>query len=289
MSSAGPLILLPPSEGKATGGDGPPWADGTLSWPALDPRRLTVAKALRAAMRKPIAARSKLLGVKGDALAEETATNLDVLVAPTMPAIERYTGVLYDELAASTLPTAVRRRFDDQVVIFSGLWGIVRPGDPIPDYKLKMGASVGRPGKLSTWWRSPISEALAVEVADRVVWDLLPNEHRGAWRPGRDGGPRPRRIVSVRFLDEQEPPPRSARGRRAPDGDLVAVAHWNKLLKGSLVRYVVATQLTDVEGLAELDHPRGYRYRPDLTTTDGDRLVVNMVRPFEGDSSRLDR
>jgi hypothetical protein len=34
-----------------------------------------------------------------------------------------------------------------------GLWGVVAPRDPIPDYKLKMGASIGRLGKLSTWWR----------------------------------------------------------------------------------------------------------------------------------------
>ena len=37
---------------------------------------------------------------------------------------------------------SVRRGVDRQVVIFSGLWGAVRPTDQIPDYKLKMGAAL---------------------------------------------------------------------------------------------------------------------------------------------------
>jgi cytoplasmic iron level regulating protein YaaA (DUF328/UPF0246 family) len=277
MSAAVPLILLPPSEGKAIGGTGPVWTAGAGSWSQLDSRRLSVAKALRAAMRKPVASRAKLLGVKGEALAVATATNLGVLDGPTMPAIERYTGVLYDELAASTLPAAVRRRLEGQVVIFSGLLGVVRPTDPIPDYKLKMGAAVGRPGKLSTWWRGPVSDALAPEATGRVVWDLLPNEHRAAWSPAPVGSTDgPVQIVSTRFLDEVAPE------RAGGTPSLVAVAHWNKLLKGSLVRHILTTQLTDVDGLVDFDHPRGYRYRPDLTENEGTLTRVAFVRPIEG-------
>ncbi len=284
MSSAGPLILLPPSEGKAPGGDGPAWTPGSGAWPELDARRSTVVKALQAAMRKPVAARSKLLGVKGDALVAATATNLSVLDTATMPAIDRYTGVLYDELDASSLSKIVRRRFDEQVVIFSGLWGIVRPGDPIPDYKLKMGASIGRPGKLSTWWRAAVTDALAPCTANRVVWDLLPNEHRAAWAPPvNPTTSAPTHIVSVRFLDEQQP---TTGGK---SGELIAVAHWNKLLKGSLVRHIVAAQLDDPEGLADLAHPRGYVLRPELTQIEGNRTLVSMVLPYDRADDRDNR
>ncbi len=63
--------------------------------------------------------------------------------------------------------------------------------------------------------------------------------------------------------------------------DLVAVSHWNKLLKGALVRHVLAHQLTEVEGLADFDHPLGYRYAPDLTeeADDGIRVLVSFVKP----------
>src|SRR3546814_15244212 len=60
--------------------------------------------------------------------------------ALTMPAIERYTGVLYGELDWASLPRAARGRGADQVRIVSGLWGLVAPLDPIPPYKLKLSA-----------------------------------------------------------------------------------------------------------------------------------------------------
>ena len=40
------VILIPPSEGKATGGDGPPYEAGTLVFPELDVRRAQVLRAL---------------------------------------------------------------------------------------------------------------------------------------------------------------------------------------------------------------------------------------------------
>ena len=169
--------------------------------------------------------------------------------------------MLYEELDPASLPIAQRRRLDAQVRIFSGLWGIVGPADPIPDYKLKMGATLprlSRPARrLSAWWRPAITAALAPEVADRVVWDLLPGEHRAAWAPCVTVGDPDavRRIVSVRFCDEVVRHGRS---------ELVTVSHWNKLLKGALVRHVLTHQLTEVEGLVEFDHPLGYRYAPEL-------------------------
>ncbi|MEP7059188.1 MAG: peroxide stress protein YaaA, partial [Actinomycetota bacterium] len=159
-----PLILLPPSEGKAAGGDGSAWAPKTLTL-GLDPERETVLGALRAAMRGPEAARSRLLGVKGTALAAATAADRSARVAPTLPAIERYTGVLYDALDHKSLSATHRKRLDASVLIFSGLWGALAPSDPIPDYKLKMGAALPRLGKLSGWWRDDLSATVAERAA----------------------------------------------------------------------------------------------------------------------------
>jgi hypothetical protein len=79
-------------------------------------------------------------------------------------------------------------------------------------------------------------------------------------------------VITVRFFDTVH------RGGRA---ELVAVAHWNKLLKGALVAHVAAGQLTDVAALADFDHPLGYRFAPDLTTVgpDGISIAVSLVKP----------
>jgi cytoplasmic iron level regulating protein YaaA (DUF328/UPF0246 family) len=242
-----PLILLPPSEGKAPGGDGPAWSPGTMAVD-LDERRAQVIDALARAMRGSEAARGKLLGVKGKALAASTTADAGIRSAPTLPAIRRYTGVLYDALDAGTLKAAERRSLDGSVLIVSGLWGLVAPADPIPDYRLKMGASLGRLGVLSTWWRDDLSAALAERASGRPVWNLLPNEHAAAWRPTE-----PLLQWSVKFLE------------RRPDGTLSAVSHWNKFLKGALVRHLVAHPDADPDDLAEWDHPAGFRLDPART------------------------
>jgi cytoplasmic iron level regulating protein YaaA (DUF328/UPF0246 family) len=259
-----PLVLLPPSEGKAPGGGGPPWPEGTRRFGELDAARREVAAALRRAMRGDRPAAVRLLGVGAVAAEAAIHANLAVDHAPTRPAIERYTGVLYDALAYTDLPSKLRRRVDAQVVIVSALWGAVAPRDPLPDYKLKMGATLPGLGRLSTWWRPRLSPVLD-ELADgRVVWNLLPNEHAATWKPSG----RAPTTVTVRFLDDV------ARNDRR---ELVTVSHWNKLLKGALVRYVLEHQVQDPGALVRFTHPQGYTYRPELTAARGDALDVAMV------------
>ena len=224
-------------------------------------------------MRKPVAARSKLLGVKGDALKTATAVNLETSrrTSATRPAVERYTGVLYDALDYSSLAANDRRRFDQQVVICSGLWGVVSPRDLIPDYKLKMGATLAGLGRLSAWWREPLCDAMEPVMSGRVVWNLLPNEHAASLEPLLEST-KPRTVITVQFLDEVE---------RGGATTLVRVNHWNKLLKGALVRHVVHHQVIDPPALEQFVHPLGYRFEPDLTEVADRGMSITLVKRLE--------
>lgn len=170
--------------------------------------------------------------------------------AATLPAMERYTGVLYRELSWATLPAAARRRGESQVRTVSGLWGLTAPADLIPPYRLKMSASLEGHGRLSTWWRPRLTAVLAPLTAGALVWDLLPIEHEAAmdW-----AGCSPARRVTVRFVD--------AEGR--------TVSHWNKLLKGSLVRWLLTEQPTGPEALADFRHPLGHRFDEQASSLGG--------------------
>lgn len=251
-----PLILLPPSEGKAAGGSGSEWFPDGMAMPLGDSRggdaRMAVIKSLNTVMARNLAERGKLLGVKGEALAAATLANRSVLVSPTLPAIERYTGVLYEALELPTLSASARRRMARSILIFSGLWGVVSPTDLIPDYKLKMGASLPGLGKLSTWWRSVLSPQLASIAQGRQVWNLLPIEHNAAWTQ-----PPELPQITVKFFE------------RRPDGSLVAVSHWNKFLKGALLRHLLEHPETTPRSLEHWEHPSGYRLDPLLTQVRG--------------------
>ena len=260
-----PVLLLPPSEGKAPGGRGAAQSTRPGRFDALQPTRDLIAEALITAIAGGEASNAKLLGVKGVALEAATGANRDVLTAPTMAAISRYSGVLYEALDFSGLDASARRRGHQQVVIFSGLWGLVAPLDPIPDYKLKMGAALPGLGKLSTLWRPHVPAALEPIVRRRTVWDLLPNEHSAAWAPDPAAY---RQRIRVKFVDDVP----DGRGRKR-----VTVAHWNKLLKGALVRHVLETTLDDPDGLRHFQHPEGYVYDPALTVTRDREVEVTLV------------
>ena len=169
------MLLLPPSEGKAQGGNRrrSRWTPDAGSFgSALCGQRAEVVDALA----RVGGGDEQLLGVRGDHLLRAQSANTSLVGAPALPAWQRYTGVVWDHLDPSTLPAASVK----QIVVVSGLLGLVRGDDPVPDYRLKMGANLAPLGKLSTWWRATLSAELARVARRRFVVDLLPQEHRAA-------------------------------------------------------------------------------------------------------------
>ncbi|MCW3040500.1 MAG: UPF0246-like protein, partial [Solirubrobacterales bacterium] len=111
----GLLIALPPSEGKAAGGDGPPLDLAGLSHAEglTRPRERVLTELVKLcagaeAGRRLTRART-VLGLS-EGLAGEVAVDAALPGAPTLPAAARYTGVLFDHLALPTLPAAARAR-----------------------------------------------------------------------------------------------------------------------------------------------------------------------------------
>ena len=177
----------------------------------LADRRLDVAKALADVGGGD----EKLLGVGGDHLMRAQAANATLLGAATMPAWRRYTGVVWEHLDPATLEPAARRR----IVVVSGLLGLVRGDDPVPDYRLKMSVNLPPLGRLSTWWRDDLSATLDRAARRSFVVDLLPKEHRAAWRPDRVHG------VRVELVDPSGKPG----------------AHFAKAAKGRLARAILSS------------------------------------------------
>lgn len=210
------LILLPPSETKRAGGTGRPLDVGGLALPSLAPQRHAVVDALVAlSADEERAAKVLKLGAtqRGD-----VAMNAALRGAPTMAAVDRYTGVLYDALDAASLDTAARRWLGAHALIHSAPFGPVGALDRIPAYRL--GAATALPGvpSLRRVWADAVAEAIEA-LESRFVLDLRSGAYAAL-------GPVPPGTASqyVRVVTE------------GPDGAVRALNHFNKHAKGALVR-----------------------------------------------------
>lgn len=174
------LILLPPSEGKSQRRRGRGLDLGDLSFPPLTPLREEVIDAVAAVSAGPDA--FDVLGVSPN-LVDEVARNTRLRSAPTAPAGEVYTGVLYDALDLSSLDTAARRRASRSIVVVSALFGALRLTDRIPAYRLSMSVNLPGLGPLARAWR-PWLEPVLTEAAGRgVIVDCRSSTYAAAWTP----------------------------------------------------------------------------------------------------------
>jgi uncharacterized protein len=201
------LILLPPSEGKASAGDGPPLDLAGLSHPGLTRTRERVLTALERLCGGREARAREVLGLSAGQ-AGEIERNTRLREAPTLPAARLYTGVLYDNLGLADLDPERAAR---SVLIFSGLWGALRVTDNVPPYRLAMGVRLPRLGALAAVWRPVLTAALP---ADGLVVDMRSAPYAAAWRP--EG-------VRIRVFREQ-------------DGRRTVVSHMAKATRGAVAR-----------------------------------------------------
>jgi cytoplasmic iron level regulating protein YaaA (DUF328/UPF0246 family) len=221
------LVLLPPSETKAPGGGGAPLDLAALTAPELTPVRTEIAEALVKLADDVPAARSALgLSPNQD---DDIARNAALWTSPTMPALQRYTGVLYDALDVASMTRSQRAKAGRRLAVGSALFGLVAADDPIPAYRLSAGSALPGLPTLRALWKPALSPVLA--GLDGLVVDLRSGSYAAlAPFPG---------AVKVQVLSER------------PDGTRAVVSHFNKAHKGRLAR-LLATTTAEPDGVGTL-------------------------------------
>jgi cytoplasmic iron level regulating protein YaaA (DUF328/UPF0246 family) len=204
------LVLLPPSETKAAGGDGPPLDVDTLSFPELNAVRRKLADALvELASDVPASLAALDISLRQ---ADEVARNAELWRSPTLPWLARYTGVLYDALDIGSFRKPALAKAGRRLAVASALFGVVSGADRIPAYRLSGGSSLPAFGTLGALWR-PVLEPVFAGI-DELVVDLRSGTYAALARiPGS---------VTVRVVTEVSP------------GVRTTVSHFNKAYKGKL-------------------------------------------------------
>ena len=213
------LILLPPSEGKTRPDAGAALDLESLSFGSLTATRALLLRTLIKVCNGNPKRAMQTLGL-GPTQSEAIEINARLADEPTARADAIYTGVLFSALSLATLDDASRTRADESLAITSALFGLIRPNDLIPAYRLSGNVSLPRLGTVAGRWRAPLPRVMRDIAGDGLLIDLRSGTYTALGKPPADLASR---TVTMRVLHEHQ-------------GTRKIVSHFNKATKGRIVR-----------------------------------------------------
>lgn len=244
------IILFAPSEGKREGGESLPLHKESLIFSDLYPKRLEVIEQYeKVVQRGSDEELFELFGIKDPK--EYIRYKQEFSSAPTMKAIERYNGVAYDYLGYSQLSQKAQEYIDRDVILFSNLFGPLRAGDCIPDYKLKQGSSIGSfvPDK---HYKECFSVRLDEMIGDQEILDLRAGFYDKFYIPRT-------KPTTLKFLKEGK-----------------VVSHWAKAYRGIVLREAAQHSIASVQELLA-HNMEGLMIREIVETTKKKEIVYSIV------------
>ncbi len=202
------IYLLPPSEGKNT-----QWTDESESLSFDFKKPLEIA----------VNATQKDLKCKDARYEQGIQLNKNIENSQVLPAIERYSWVMYNAIDYKWMSALGKKYFEENFIILSGMYWLVRPLDKIWNYKLPIETK----WLYNFWWDS-ISEYLDGLNADYIV-DMLP------WSYAKmiNFKKLKTKVIRVNFLHTK-------------DWELKKITHGVKKVKGEYIKNICEHGFTDI-------------------------------------------
>lgn len=135
-------ILFSPSENKTSLKSGKFISKNSFIFKELfDKRKFVIDKYNEFIKTANKAELSKIFGLKK--IDDINSLKNDIYKQSVIKAVLRYSGVAYEALDYINLDKRSQKYIDENVFVFSNLFGFIRLGDEIPNYKLKQGEKIG--------------------------------------------------------------------------------------------------------------------------------------------------
>ncbi len=213
-------ILLAPSETKREGGEGSFDLESLFLSKELTPARAELFKTYNTIVTSSnIKQLSKMFGLKKEADILKYAK--DITNSPTLKAILRYVGVAFDHLEYENLDTKAQEYIDNNVILFSNLFGAVKANDQIPLYRLKQGEDVGE-FKPHTLYKKALKEPLDSYLEAEDILDIRAGFYDKFYKPKK-------KYTTLKFLK---------RGK--------VVSHWAKAYRGVVLKHIAQNQIENI-------------------------------------------
>lgn len=207
------LFLLPPSEGKTIDGN---FENEIVTFAFKKPEKI-----IKNATEKDL----KCIGKRFD---EAKKLNKNIQNWPFLPAIERYSWVMYNGIWYKNMTKKWQKYFDKHFLIFSWMYGILKSQDLIVNYKLPIEAKW-----LIWYWKETITESIKSLDVDIII-DFLPLSYKKMidfsqiWK----------RILEVNFIEKSS---------------WKKLAHWVKKIKWEYIRFICEKQISHIKELSSYE------------------------------------
>ena len=215
-------ILFSPSEGKNSGGQEKPkelLGSNSARESILNEYNSIVGSNNEESIKN-------LFGIKKFSACEPYI--VDILNSPLMSAIERYQGVAYDYLKYSSLDADAQNYLKENTIIFSNLYGPLRGGDTIANYKVKQGNDIGSiaPDK---FYKDRFSYQLDLYLGSDEILDLRAGYYDKFYKVSKP-------YTTLKFL----------KGGKS-------VSHWAKAYRGLVLKALAENNVSSMKEFMALE------------------------------------
>jgi len=209
-------ILLAPSERKRKGGSFPPIDKTTFIFPEIYEKRVEIIKKY-----------DKFLKITDD-IKNFGNDKTSIFTRPTKKTILRYFGIAFEHLDYNSLDEHSKKWIDENVYIFSNLFGVIRAGDFIPYYTLKQGA---KPGFDIYKTHKEIFTPILDEINKKEIFiDLRAKFYEKIYKP--------KNSVTFKFIKNKK-----------------VVSHFAKAYRGKLTRIIATYKPSNIDELLKINFP----------------------------------
>ncbi len=222
-------ILLAPAETKNQGGEEKSFCKDNFFLPELFEKREEIFNIYEELLSSSsIEELSKWFGLKK--LDEVEKYKQSLIEKPTMKAINRYNGVAFDALDYNSLDKKSQNYVDENVLLFSNLFGPLKANDLIPDYKYKQGAKLPDVN-VEKFYMDNFSVALDDFVGEEVI-DLRAGFYEKFYKVKKA------QCLTFKFIK---------------DGKVVS--HWAKFYRGKVLQEIARNQISNHSEFMDMPIP----------------------------------
>ena len=221
-------ILFSPSETKIAGGEEISFNKSSFIFPELFEKRMEIVKQyndfITSASKDELI---KLFGTKKDDVIEQYSK--DLFKTPSTKVIQRYDGVAFDYLEYPKLNSNEKLYIDENVLIFSNLFGVLKAGDTgLPDYKLKQGETFSNL-RIEKFYNDNFSTTLDEYLKDEDIIDLRAGFYEKFYKIEKP-------YTTMKFIK---------------DGKVVS--HWAKAYRGIILKLLAQNEIKTIDELMNME------------------------------------